>query len=258
MIDRKKLRKKILLNLIGNAFVILPFGIGATLAFATWLLNPEPGLLFLFASGIVGILGPIGGLITKWATGFDKLSKQALRELQQDVQRGQEHQLDVLDKQLRTDGDDRTQKMLSDLRALHESFRAEVIENAWPSSVPANVAFELAYKVEQLFHESVNCLKETLKFIEKTRNAKTETVRKSILQQRERIITEVQKTIVHLSQTYGEMLTLGTNSDDTTLSKLRNELDEKIEFARKVDQSVREFESHDIHEQSEYDQYLEK
>ena len=238
--------------------MILPFGIGATLAFATWLLNPEPGLLFLFASGIVGILGPIGGLITKWATGFDELSKQALRELQQEAHRAQEHQLDVLGKQLRTDGDDRTQKMLSDLRALHQYFRAEARENTWVSSVPANVAFELTYKVEQLFRESVNCLKETLKFIEKTRNAKTETVRESILQQRERIIIDVQKTIVHLSQIHDEMLTLGTNSDDTALSKLRNELDENIEFARKVDRSVREFESHDIHEPSEYDQYLEK
>ena len=260
MIDRKRLRKKILLNLIGNSFVIFPFASGATLAFATWILNFEPTTtaLFLFASGVLGILGPIGGFITKWATGLDKISRRALKELQEETHRQQEGQLDALHKQLEADGDARTERMLADLRTLHQSFRAEVNDNTWSSSVPANVAFELAYKVEALFHESINCLRNTLTLGEKARNAATQTVRESLLEHRERVIADVQKTIAQLSRIYGEVLTLGTHSDETELSRLRNELDENIEFAKKVDQAMREFESRDIHEPNEYDRYVEK
>lgn len=238
--------------------MIFPFAGGATLAFATWLLNLEPAILLLFISGVAGILGPIGELITKWATGLDKISKQALRELQEDAHKEQERQLDALHKRLTADEDARTEKMLTDLRTLHQSFKAEVHENSWSSSVPSNVAFELAYKVEALFHESVNCLKETLKLREKARNAATKTAKVPLLQQREHLIADVQETIAQLSKIYAEVLTLDANSDETKLSRLRDELDENIEFAKQVDQTMRELDSRDIHEQSEYDQYIEK
>ncbi|MCZ6680804.1 MAG: hypothetical protein O7E52_26540 [Candidatus Poribacteria bacterium] len=238
--------------------MIFPFAAGATLAFVTWVLNLEPAILFLFASGVVGVLGPVGGFITKWTTGLDEISKQALKELQKEAHREQEGQLDALHKQLAADGDARTEKMLADLRTLHQSFKAEANEHTWPSSVPANVAFELAYKVEALFQESVNCLKDTLKLGEKARNAATRTVTQSLLQERERLIVDVQETIAQLAKIYGEVLTLGTNSDETKLSRLRNELDENIRFAQEVDQTMHELESRDIHKPSEYDQYIEK
>ncbi len=238
--------------------MIFPFAGGATLAFVTWFFNLEPSILFLFVSGVVGILGPVGGLITKWTTGLDNISKQALRELQEEVHKEQERQLDALRKQLTADGDARTERMLADLRTLHQSFKAEVNENTWSSSIPSNVAFELAYKVEALFHESVNCLKETLTLREKARNTATKTAKSPLLQQREHLIADVQETIAQLSKIYGEVLTLDTNSDETQLSRLRNELDENIEFAKKVDQTMCELESRDIHEPSKYDQYIEK
>ena len=62
-IDQKRLRQRILLNLIGDNFVIFPLGVGVSLAFATWAFNLEPQLLFWFISGMVGVLGPIGGLV---------------------------------------------------------------------------------------------------------------------------------------------------------------------------------------------------
>jgi DNA-binding ferritin-like protein len=257
LINRKKLKGKIFLNLIGNASVVFPFATGATLAFATWVLNLEPAILFLFVSGVLGVLGPIAGFITKWATGLDKISRQALKELQDEAYNQQERQLDALHKQLSEDGDARTERMLTDLRTLNQSFKAEVSETTWSSSIPTNVAFELVYRVEALFHESVNCLRDTLKLGEKARETATKTGRKSLLQHRELVIEDVQETIAQLSRIYAQMLTLGTHSDETELSRLRNELDENLAFAKNVEQTMRELESSNIHESSEYDQYVE-
>ena len=67
-INQKQLRKKILLNLFGDNMVTLPFGIGVTLAAVTSVFNLEPQLMFWFLSGMIGFLGPIGGVITKWST----------------------------------------------------------------------------------------------------------------------------------------------------------------------------------------------
>ena len=76
------------------------------------------------------------------------------------------------------------------------------------------------------------------------------------MEKRESIISEVKQAIDQLSQIYTELLTLDPDGDPSRLSQLRNELDANIEFARKVDQNVRNLDQDKLFEPSEYDEFI--
>ena len=257
-INQKQLRKKILLNLFGDNMVTLPFGIGVTLAAVTSVFNLEPQLMFWFLSGMIGFLGPIGGVITKWSTSMGQLSRRALEELHAETYKAQEEELDKLQRELTGDGDIRTEQMLADLRSIHQSFKNDLANDSTTPSLrgelmSGELGLDIIYKIDQLFVESVRCLEDTIKLINKSEEA-TETVKSVILEKRESVISEVKQTINQLAQTYAELITSTSDDDPSRLSQLRNELDANIEFARTVDQNVRNLGKGDLFEQNEYDE----
>ncbi len=261
-INPKQLRQKILLNLFGDNMVIFPFAFGITLAAVTWTFNLEPQLMFWFLSGMIGLLGPIGGLITKWATGMNELSHRALQELQTETYKAQEEELDQLQRKLVKDGDIRTEQMLADLRSIHQSFKRDLADGSTNNSLrnglmASGLRLDIIYKIDQLFVESIKCLEDTIKLINKSEET-TKTVKSKILQKRESVISEVKQTINQLTQTYTELITFDSDGDSSRLAQLRNELDTNIEFARTVDQNIRNLEKKPLFEDSEYDEYVNK
>ena len=259
-INQKQLRKKILLNLFGDNMVTLPFGIGVPLAAVTSVFNLEPQLMFWFLIGMIGFLGPIGGVITKWSTSMGQLSRRALEELHAETYKAQEEELDKLQRKLTGDGDIRTEQMLADLRSIHQSFKNDLANDSTTPSLrgglmSGELGLDIIYKIDQLFVESVRCLEDTIKLINKSEEA-TETVKSVILEKRESVISEVKQTINQLAQTYAELITSTSDDDPSRLSQLRNELDANIEFARNVDQNVRNLGREALFEQNEYDEYV--
>ena len=241
MIDRKLFRKKFLLHLLGNPSVVFPFAGGVSIAFASWILNLEPQILYLFGSAILSTLVPIGALISRWATGTDDIAKQVHREILQEVQHKQEVELNTLHEQLETDGDARTETMLGELRALHKSFQEEAGGDGWMGALPISVRADITDKVSELFTQAVECLKDTLKMHRKSTDTQLGTTVKNVLQQhREQQIEDVQQTIIQLSHLYARILTLSPESDETELTRLRAELDESLTFAKQVDAKIRE------------------
>ena len=241
MIDRKLFRKKFLLHLLGNPSVVFPFVGGVSIAFASWILNLEPQILYLFGSAILSTLVPIGALISQWATGTDDIAKQVHREILQEVQHKQEVELNTLHEQLETDGDARTETMLAELRALHKSFQEEAGGDGWMGALPISVRADITDKVSELFTQAVECLKDTLKMHRKSTDTQLGTTVKNVLQQhREQQIEDVQQTIIQLSHLYARILTLSPESDETELTRLRAELDESLTFAKQVDAKIRE------------------
>ena len=261
MIDRKLFRKKFLLHLLGNSYVIFPFAAGGSIAFASWVFNLEPKILYLFGSAILSVLVPIGTLISKWATGTDDIAKQVHNEILQEVQHKQETELNTLHEQLEADGDARTETMLEELRALHTSFQEEAGSDGWMGTLPITVRADITDKVSELFTQAVECLKDTLKMHQKSTGTQLGTTVKGVLQQhREQQIKDVQQTIVQLSHLYARVLTLNPESDETELTRLRTELDESLSFAKQVDAKIRELtpsEDYDAH-QTEDKEYQEK
>lgn len=246
LIDRKLFRQKYLLHLFSNPFTIYPFAAGVLGVFASWVLNLQPQILYLFASAVVGIGLPIGAIITRWTTGTDDISKQVHEEILREAQLKQEEELNALHKQLQRDGDKRTEQMLEELRNLHISFQEEVQSAGWMASLPITVSAEITDKVSELFTQAVECLKDTLKMHEKSRDSQLTTVRRVLRQHREQQISDVQQTIVQLSHLYARVLTISPESNETELSRLRTELDESLAFAKKVDEQIRESTEQDI------------
>lgn len=240
VIDQKLFRKKFLLHFIGNSYVVFPFAAGVSIAFASWVLNLEPGILYAFASAVLGICVPIGAIITKWATGTDDIAKQVHEELLNEVNQKQEAELNALHQQLAADGDARTEMMLQELRALHQSFQEEARSGTWMGTLPLLVSAEITDKVSQLFTQAVQCLKDSLKMHEKTRDAQLgATVKNVLAHHREQQLADVQQTILQLSELYARVLTLGPESNETELARLRDELDKSLAFAKQVDEQIR-------------------
>ena len=240
LIDRKLFRQKYLLHLINNPFTIYPFAVGALGIFASWVFNLEPKILYLFGSAVVGIGLPLGALITKWTSGTDDIAKQVHEEILHEAQQKQETDLNALREQLEKDGDRRTEQMLEELRTLHQSFQEEVRDAGWMASLPLTVSADITDKVTELFTQAVQCLKDTLKMHQKSRDSQLATVKRVLKQHREQQIADVQKTIVQLTHLYARVLTISPESNETELSRLRTELDESLAFAKKVDEQIRE------------------
>lgn len=240
LIDKKLFRQKYLLHLISNPFTIYPFAAGVLGVFASWVFNLEPQILYLFAGAVVGLGLPIGALITKWTSGTDDIAKQVHEELLNEAHQQHEAELNALHKQLLKDGDQRTEQMLEELRILHESFQEEAMDTGWMASLPLTVSAEIAGKVSELFDQAVQCLKDTLKMHEKSRDSKLATIKRVLQQHREQQIADVQQTIVQLTNLYARVITLSPESNETELSRLRTELDESLAFAKKVDEQIRE------------------
>ena len=219
--------------------MIYPFAAGAITAFASWVFNFEPKIFFLFASAVMGIAIPIGSLITKWTIGTDDIAKRVHEELLHEAQHKQEEDLNALHIQLKEDGDTRTEQMLEELRTLHQSFLEDVSDGGWMATLPLSVSAEITSKVTELFTQAVQCLKDTLRMYEKSRSSKLKNVRRVLQQHREKLIADVEQTIVQLTHLYTRVLTLSPDSNETELSRLRSELDESLAFAKKVDEQIR-------------------
>lgn len=247
LIDRKSFRDRFLLHLFGNPYVIFPFAAGVSVAFASWVFNLEPKILYLFGSAILSILVPIGTVISKWATGTEDIAKQVQHEILQEIHQKQEDELNILHGQLEADGDARTETMLEELRTLHMSFQEEEGGDSWMGTLPIIVKSDITNKVSELFTQAVQCLKNTLKMHQKSTDTQLGVTVKDVLQQhREQQIKDVQQTIIQLTHLYARILTLNPESDETELTRLRSELDQSIAFAKQVDAKLREFTpSHD-------------
>ena len=240
MIDRKLFQRKFLLHLLGDSYVILPFVAGASVAFVSWVFNLEPKILYLFGSTVLSILVPAGILISKWATGTEEIAEQVHQELLQEVQQEQEAALNLLHQDLAADGDARTEQLLEALRDLHTSFQEEARGEGWMGTLPVSVRVDITDKVSELFTQAVECLKDTLKMHQKSRETPVSAVKSVLQQHREQQIEDVQQTIVQLTHLYARVLTLSPDSQETELTRLRAELDESISFARTVDAKIRE------------------
>lgn len=219
--------------------MIYPFAAGVITAFASWVFDLDPKIFFLFASAVLGIAIPIGSLITKWTIGTDDIAKRVHEELLHNAQHKQEEELNALHIRLKDDGDMRTEQMLEELRTLHQSFQEDVSDAGWMGTLPTSVRAEITDKVTELFTQAVQCLKDTLRMYEKSKDSKIKNVRRVLQEHREQLIADVEQTIVQLTHLYTRVLTLSPDSNETELSRLRSELDESLAFAKKVDEQIR-------------------
>jgi hypothetical protein len=231
----KSLRKRVLRKLLSSPGVLFLFLAGVTDLAVLWGFNIDSGL-GVFA-GLACILGAAGYFLSKWLLGGDKLAKEVIEEMKEEAREKNERDLDELEKRLCEDGDPRTEKNLRDLRELTRAFH-ESREGSL--SLSSKASFEILSGVEQLFGRCVLSLEKTLQLWHTAQRMSRPEAREPILDQRERIIEDVDKSIRQMGKLLAEIQCLGIekNSEESELARIRKELNQSLEVAKKVEERM--------------------
>lgn len=237
-LDQNEFRKRFLIEMVCSPFTLVPFVLGTTLLMASWALALRSGVA-VFA-GIAAILGSAGMFFTRFLLGSEKVAKKVVDELERDIQKQRERDLDDLEKRLGNDGDPRTESALRDLRALARAFRET---REWSDSLKAQPTLDILAGVEQLFGRCVVLLERTLTLWYTARKINSSEARTPILEQREQIIGDVGESIKQLGRILAgiQSIRVGESGERSDVRRIRNELDQSLEVARMVEKRMQAF-----------------
>jgi hypothetical protein len=237
--DRKEFRNKVLRKLLYSGAVLIPGLLGLGLLCAALLTGQATGVLGF--AGVCGVLTGIGALATRWITKFDRITREAIEDLQRQASREEERMLDALDRKLQEDEDPRTEESLRELREIYASFKQD---SGWSRDMRSKTAMEIASKVETLFQGCLESLRGSLELWEAASKMRTRESRKAILERREALVGEIRESIRQLAKTVDGVRALSLHSGETQdLARVRRELDESLEVARRVEERMRSFDS---------------
>jgi len=165
------------------------------------------------------------------------LATQVTEEVAREEREAAQRLLDDLDQQLaEADKDPRPETALRDLRALVRAF-----DEAEAASSPAHLPLvvDLRARVQEVFHQGVEAVAQTGKLWQTARQLNSPAARQPLLDQRERLIADVQATVKQLSDTLVGVQSLGTGEGSPReLTRLREELDQSLAVARTVEERV--------------------
>ena len=230
--------KRVLLDLLLSPWTVLPVVAGLTSLMISW---GAGGAAFFNVLGVASILAGIGALATNWIVNSGKIIRKALQALQAEAIQKQQDALDELDRRLQQDKDPRSENSLRELRRLYDGFK----ENKdWSRKLNERSAFEITNKVEKLFRGCIISLERSLQFWETASKMNTPDGRASVLQSRERILEEVHKSVGQLARTLDGIHRLAIEqSEDHNLTRIRQDLDESLEVARRVEERMQSLET---------------
>lgn len=230
-----QIRRKVFLRLLGHPVVIAPFVVGVSACTAVWALNWPAGMGW-FATA-AGALASAGAYLTRLILDDGKTARAVVTEMEQRDQQAIEATLDELDRLLTmSDKDPRPETALRDLRALVRAFDsfAEKTE-----SVHAPAVIDVRSRVREIFESSVRSLEQTLQLGNTAKILHLPEARKPLLEQREKIIAEIQAGIRQLGDTLAALQHLGSGAQSTReLARLRDELDQSLQIASRVEERL--------------------
>lgn len=235
--DRQEYRKRVLLGLCTRPRTLLPLVGGASLLIGSWAVVPGAGVLPF--AGLIGMLTGIGTFLSSAFTGGGKVADSVVEAMRKEGEASRELALDELERRLRTDGDPRTEQALQDLRRLAGILQQE---DALASAFTAGIGFDILSDVNQLFETSVGYLEKTLDIWGTAQEIAQPAARESLMDQREHLVREVQGGVEHLGEVLGQLQGLSGNGSNSALQRLRAELDQNLEIARRVDARMAEWE----------------
>ncbi len=235
VLDEKRLRRKMILKLMSSPMTLVPMMVGVSAIAGSWAMDANMGLgLFV---GLAAFLVAGGAFVTRLIVGGESTAKTAIEELQRETLAEQEKALDELIARLKEDGDKRTEAALGDLRAIAKAFENE---DLWTGGLNSQSAFDIMDGVGRLFDRCVASLENTLHLWRLAGKMQTKAARRPILEQREEIIGEVARSISQLGKILVDVQQFeGSTESASGLSRLRDELDQSLNFAMQVEEKVK-------------------
>jgi len=179
--------------------------------------------------GIGAVLGGLGLLATRALLGIEGITNDAYEYLKQQKIKGRKKELDLLDRKLTKDRDPRTQNTLRDLRSLYKTFAQDMKKDS---------NYEILEKVEDLFNACISQLEHSYELHKAARKLTLGSSKKRVMEEREQTIQEVLETVDHLSKTIEEFHVLASSRNQNNLTRLREELDETLDVARKTEERM--------------------
>lgn len=232
MPDDRTVTRRVLLRLLGSPLVLAPTVLGATASLILWAADGKPG--FGWFAALAGLLASAGVYLTKALLDNGRTARRVLAEMEQEAQAAWQAALDDLDRRLvRADQDPRPEMALRDLRALLRAF-----EDSASQSQTEHLAtiVEVRSRVRHLFDHAVRALEQTMKLYETARQLHTPDARRPLLDERERILADVQVSVRQLGTTLATLQKLGAGTQGSNqLARLRQELDQGLEVASRVE-----------------------
>ncbi|PYI87725.1 MAG: hypothetical protein DME26_05210 [Verrucomicrobia bacterium] len=227
-----QIRRKVFLRLLGSPLVVAPFVLGITGCMAVWALNWPAGLGW-FAC-VAGALSSAGAYLTRLIFDDGKIARAVVAEAEQQDRQAEQSALDDLDRRLvQADDDPRPETALRDLRALVRAFD-EFANQTDALRAPAVV--DVQSRVRQIFDSSVRALEQTLHLGDTAKQLRMAEARKPLLEQRERVIKDIQAGVKQLGGTLAALQRLDTGGESNhELARLRDELDQSLQIARRVE-----------------------
>ena len=239
-----KVKKKVLLDLFGSPGTVLPIVVGMSAWMLSWAVD---GSTMLNLGGLVGVLGGVGFLATRLIFGLEKITENAFQYLNEQKREAQDQALDALETRLRGDDDPRTQTYLRNLRELYSNFQAELRDGR-----VAGIAGTVLEQVEKLFQAAVKHLEHSY-HLWMTAGRMSGDARQALLDERERVVQEVQETVEHLSKAIEQFHSFRVKASEAELVKLREELDETMQVARRAEARLESFGTEKTYDVQEFE-----
>ena len=228
-----EVKRKVYLDLFASPYNLIPLAAGLTSLMASWAVGGDPTLTM---AGIAGVLGGIGVTASRLIWSLEGLTERAYG-YQLDKQRKEQHRrLDQLDEKLTSDRDPRTQTCLRELRVLYDSLQKAAEKGNISSS-----AYGIIEGVGKVFDESVKQLEHSHSLWETARRMQGP-ARDSIMLQRDEVIQEVVATVIEVGRMIDRYFLNESKRSKSDLVKVRRELDESIEAARRAEERTAELE----------------
>ncbi len=234
-------KKKVLLDLFVSPWTIVPIVGGLSAWMLSWGMGGNTALDLI---GLGGVLAGLGVQASRLIFGVEELTEKAYSYVTEKEKRDRDAWLDQLAERLRQDDDLRSEECLRRLRKLYASL------DEYPPS--GHTAISFREKVDKLFRAAVRQLERSLELWDRAKRLPGNTGR-PLLAERTNAIDEVVITVNHLARTVEQYHAFQLKDSDDELAKLREELDQTIEAARRADEYIDAIDSPSMYDAAEYE-----
>ena len=226
MLSREELRRQINLRVFGSPATLVPL-LGGGIALASPIFFSIAPAIPIFL-GITGLVAAGGNVLIQTLVSREKIIREILDESQAKDHELREADLNRLHSRLSADGDARTQKLLSDLRALV----AAIHDGKWQTRLNGAAVADIQRGVDALYGGSLRTLHRTLDLSEMIRTIDTPSAKKTLIAERSRLVEEVIVSVEKLTKFMTQLDTVAVSArSNEDLSRIVDGLERDLEIA---------------------------
>jgi hypothetical protein len=233
MLERKEIRRRLLLKLFGSPLTLLPMMAGTIATLSPVFFDIQPGIpLFI---GISAITAATVGTALRALLGRDKITQEIIDEANEEVVFARQRQLLALRTRLKHDGDPRTEGLFDDLQHLVEDLKGADIEETLNEAA----ADDLQQGIDNLYQGCLNTLEKTVELHHTAVGLNTRKAREALMNERERLLSEVERSVERLGGIVTELRTMSIAGPSAAkLDDLSGALKDTLQAAKQTEEEA--------------------